>query len=234
MLKGVAMQYTNGKDIGDILLEAGLISDKKLQYIKENNCGEDGKIEKILLSEGVINYKEHLGIMASKMGVEFVDLENIRVNKEAVTVINSEIAVKYKVFPFDIKDRLLFLAMENPDDIFLIDEIKVFTQMEIKPFYADSRLIGRAIKYFYFNDASSEFSAAAENRHTYNPDTAITGKTDNPLRVNEVTGVSNNNTGSIDDFIGLIIKKSLTMDNITDISIDPMNRTLKVNLTIKY
>jgi type IV pilus assembly protein PilB len=157
------MQGLERKKTEDILIEAGLLSSEKLKEMKEVEQITGERLEKILLSEDVINYKEILTTRAGKMGVDFVDLENICVDKNAISIIKSQIAVNYGVLPFDIKNNLLYLAMQNPDDIFLIDEIKVFAQMEIKPFLSDSRLLGKAVRYFY-NDGNAKSGDSQDNR----------------------------------------------------------------------
>jgi len=150
------MDDKNGKNIEDILVDAGLLTTENLEKIKHIQSSTGQKIEKLLLADDSIgsnvNNKEKMQIAARKMGVDFVDLENIPVNRNAISKVNPEIAKKYFVFPFDISNNMLHLAMQNPDDIFLIDEIKIFTQMEIRPFLADGRMINKAIDYFYNDD----------------------------------------------------------------------------------
>lgn len=148
------MDSNNDKNLEDILVDAGLLTNENLEKIKHIQSSTGQKIEKLLLSEEVGTTgenKEKMQINANRMGVDFVDLENIPVNQNAISKVKPDVAKKYFVFPFDISNNMLHLAMQNPDDIFLIDEIKMFTEMEIKPFLADGRMINKAIDYFYNN-----------------------------------------------------------------------------------
>lgn len=137
------------KKLEDILVDAGFLTNERLEEIKKIQSKTGQKIEKLLLSEDSPNSKEKMQETARRMGVDYVNLETVPVNRNAITKLSAEVARKYHVFPFDISNNLLYLAMQNPDDIFLIDEIKIFTQMEIKPFFADKRMIGKALDYFY-------------------------------------------------------------------------------------
>jgi len=148
------MNDNNDKRLEDILVDAGLLTNERLEEIRGAQAKTGQNIQELLLSEEPANNKEKMHAKARRMGVEYVDLETIPVNRNAILKVSSEVAKKYFVFPFDVSNNLLHLAMENPDDIFLIDEIKIFTQMEIKPFLADGRMISKAIDYFY-NNASS-------------------------------------------------------------------------------
>lgn len=225
------MQNKGENSIEDILLKAGLISYDKLKSIKDY-ASESGKdIERILLEEGVTNYKEILKFKAKKINVDFVDLENITVDKDAIRTLSPEIAKKYMVFPFKIQDNLLFLAMQNPDDIFQIDEIKVFTQMEIKPFLADSRLINRAVNYFYINTGKDEVDKTDK---TFKDKNEVNNKHTLSEYKEVSSSISLSKQVSVKDFIDSTIKKSLIPENITNIAIDTDKRNITVTLNIKY
>jgi type IV pilus assembly protein PilB len=143
------MQNLKSSNIEKILKEAGLINDEKLKEFSSIQASTGENAEKLILSGEFINRKELLNNMAKKMSVELIDLENITVNKNAINYLKDEVVKKYNVFPFDFRNNYLYVAMQNPDDIFIIDEIKVFAQVEIKPFLADKKLISDAISYFY-------------------------------------------------------------------------------------
>lgn len=133
----------------DILLDAGLINSNQINKPKATHEPRIDGIEKTMVNDTIDNYKQTMMQAARKKGVDFIDLENIKINKEAVLKLNPQISRKYFVFPFDIKDRYLCIAMDNPDDVFAIDELRILAQMDIKPYYADKRMIAKAITYFY-------------------------------------------------------------------------------------
>jgi len=157
----------------------------------------------------VTEHKEMLKLTAKKMGVEYVDLENTCVNKNAILAIEARIAQKYTVFPFEIRNNLLYVAMQSPDEIFLIDEIKFFTKMELKPFLADRRLIEAAINFYYKMEESDEEV------------NLLTEELINEVDIEDILAahkVSENNI-NMDNLIESIIKKHLKYDNITTIQI---------------
>lgn len=142
------MQGFKDREVQEILREAGIIEDESLCTAEVEEYNNEDSLMEPKLIEHIPNPAESLKEQAERMGVEYVDLESIAVNKDAINVISFDVANNYHVFPFDI-NNMLHLAMQNPDDIFVIDEIKVYAQMEIKPYLADSKLIENAIEYFY-------------------------------------------------------------------------------------
>lgn len=242
------MPNPKAEKVEDILIEAGLINDEQLKNAQDIHLLTGENIEKILLSEGMNNYKETLIPLAAKMGVEYVDLENIKVNKEAISKISPQIAQRYFIFPFDIKNNMLFVAMRNPDDIFVLDEIKVFAQTEIKPYLADSRLITKALDYFYKIDTVKESikNNNIKNDNTKNDNTknlsAIDEKGKPTVNVNAAankmygkdveTNITHDpSSNELEYTIKSIILKAIKLD-ASDIHIDSFLKQLRVRYRV--
>ncbi len=207
----------------NILVEAGLVSQEQVQKAKDIHAHTGEKLEKLILNEGMENYKQTMVSLAQKMGLEFIELENVKVNKEAVAKLSPEVAKKYSVFPFDLKDNILSLAMNNPDDIFVIDEIKVFSQTEIKPFLGDKRLINEALKYFYKLDEDAAPAQVDTKPAAGTQGAAVQG--------GAKQSASDANFNDIDNFIRSMILKAIKLD-ATDIHIDTLNGGLRIRYRI--
>ncbi len=189
--------------------------------------------------------------LARSMNVEYVDLNRISVNKRAVPALTADVALKYKVFPFDMDENYLYLAMTNPDDIFTIDEIKVFTQKEIKPFLADESLIEKAICTYYRQREQDirKADVAAQPRQTSAEtygvkekrkpeEDAIKEKSPQEERINhedirktEIFAAGDMDTESM---IKKIILSGLKIENVVDVHIDTLNRNIIVTLSLYY
>lgn len=143
------MAESNGRKIEDLLFESGLLNIDEIKRIKDRLSSTGERTYDVLISEGYGSNAQIMTLIAHEMGVEYADLEYSSINMNAISALSRDIAKRYCVFPFDVEHNLLFLAMQNPDDIFMIDEIKVFAQMEIKPFLAEKSKIIRAIEHYY-------------------------------------------------------------------------------------
>lgn len=232
--KGETMQELNEKEIDSILVEAGLINEQLLNRARmiQEKTGE--KIEKILLSDDIIDYKAVLKQKAESMGVDFIDLENVPVNNDAVSRVGSDVVERYFVFPFDVRNNFLLLAMRNPDDLFIIDEIKMYTQMEIKPYLADSRLIAKAIEYFY--GISMEFVDESEKNN--GKGVCKTNENTGKEKLKTNIGMDNSENTDISGMVNALVSKfspeSLKNAKITDIHIDTVNKKVLCTLVLDY
>jgi hypothetical protein len=95
------------------------------------------------------------GIIPVNMGIDcndinnlLIEIQNTTVNIDALNKIDKEIAVKYLLLPFDIKDNTLYVvAQYTSKDV--LDEIEKGTGMKIKRFITSWHYLLRAIDYFY-------------------------------------------------------------------------------------
>ncbi|MCX7842762.1 MAG: ATPase, T2SS/T4P/T4SS family [Clostridia bacterium] len=220
------MQGIKDNRIEDLFYEAGLINELQMKKLQDLN-GDIDKIEALLIDDGLSNYKGMLESLAQRMGVDFVDLDNTKVNKAAVSKLTSDIAKSYFVFPFEYKDNYLYLAMKNPDDIFVIDEIKVFAQTEIKPFLADSRLIEKALKYFYKIDFQAGYAQDSK------PSLAAgEAKGSRPLaRRYSRDGGEDTNASDTESFIRAVLLKALRL-GASDIHADTADNMLRIRYRV--
>ncbi len=86
---------------------------------------------------------------ASYEQFEQIDLSDYKIDPNALMLISEEEARKKKVIPLAIRDNTLLVAMADPHDIFLIDNLRISTGYEIEPYQASEESIMEAISQHY-------------------------------------------------------------------------------------
>lgn len=92
------------------------------------------KVEDELLESGVVDEMEILAFKAKALNIEIVNLEEIRIEPETATLITQEYALEHGVFAIEKKGRELSVAMIDPKDIKIREELRVITGLVITPF----------------------------------------------------------------------------------------------------
>jgi type IV pilus assembly protein PilB len=87
---------------------------------------------------------------------ELLNFNTVEVNQIAVRLISKDFAWEYHIMPFDIKDDMVHIAMEHPEDIELIECIKLITKKEIVSYRASVEQILLAIKTYYEKDIENK------------------------------------------------------------------------------
>ncbi|MFB0559401.1 MAG: GspE/PulE family protein [Dehalococcoidales bacterium] len=137
------------KDLGEMLVEAKMITEEKLRHVKELQTKNSDKIERILLQERLITPQQLAFFTSLQLRVPFVNLKKEGVRPSAVVLVPEPIARKYGVIPVDVTDGTLIVAMEDPRDIEALEELAALTRKRIEPVLSTSQDIQEMIDLNY-------------------------------------------------------------------------------------
>jgi CheY-like chemotaxis protein len=141
---------TNKKRFGEILVEAGVISEVALHQALDRQQITGWRLGKILEAMGVIAEKDIAVALSKQYG--FRSAKNFVAHTfppELLDLINAKLIKKAQVFPLKREGSSLYLAMVNPLDIPLIDEVAAATRLHIIPVVTTSTEIAAAIRRHY-------------------------------------------------------------------------------------
>lgn len=133
------------KDIGELLIDGGFITDRQLQKAKDKVGASNEPLQKILVSMGYVSEKDITEVIGQQMGVDFVDLENMELDADMARSIPEHLAQRYKVIPVGQKGNRLTLAMVDPLNVIAIDDIRLITGFDIEPVIATEEAIEKTI-----------------------------------------------------------------------------------------
>jgi general secretion pathway protein E len=85
----------------------------------------------------------------ARAGPPLIDLKKYRVQPEALRLIPEEMARKYDVIPLRIEGGSLVVAMNEPENLYTIDEIQARTRMQVRPLRAALMDVRGAINLHY-------------------------------------------------------------------------------------
>jgi type IV pilus assembly protein PilB len=98
---------------------------------------------------GYIKEDELLSFLSAQYRVPSVKLSKIEINPATIKLIPSSISKKYFIIPVTRVGPKLTLAMADPSNIIVIDEIKFMTGFNVEPVVASETEIVDAIKKYY-------------------------------------------------------------------------------------
>ncbi len=142
--------------IGQILLNRNIITKEQLEEALgiQKNTGE--KLGEILIKKGHISDETLMELISFQRGFEAVDLNKIqdKIDPSVANLISKDFAFKRKVFPFNLSDSTLCVAMTDPRDINAIDEIRLLTGYNVKPYICTKQNIENIIRLYTSDDYS--------------------------------------------------------------------------------
>jgi len=143
------------KRLGDLLIEAGLISPEQLEQAITEQRRSGRLLGATLVHMGIISERELLEHLQHQLGLPLVDLARISVDEQAVQRVHEDVSRKYNALPIEIEGRsTLIVAMSDPLNVSALEDLRFHSGMFIKPVLAPAAEIHEAIARFYHMDSS--------------------------------------------------------------------------------
>jgi len=135
--------------IGDQLVHEQLISRDQLQKALDDARANGNRIGFSLVKLGFLGESDLVRALARQHRVPAVDLERVRLDPRILKLIPSEFAVKHQVLPLRRVGRTLTVAMSNPTDLGVIDDLKFLTRLDIEPVIAGDFTLKKIVEREY-------------------------------------------------------------------------------------
>jgi type IV pilus assembly protein PilB len=155
--------------IGDQLVREGLISAEQLQRSLDDARVNGNRVGFSLVKLGFLNEQDLVRALARQHRVPAVDLERVKLDPKILRLIPTEIAMKHQVLPLRRVGRTLTVAMSNPTDLGVIDDLKFITRLDIEPVIAGDFTLKKTIDKEYegqderIGDLLKQIEAQAED-----------------------------------------------------------------------
>ncbi|HXV21855.1 MAG TPA: response regulator [Desulfuromonadales bacterium] len=138
------------KRIGELLVEAGAITEATVQAALERQKGTSKRLGIVLEEMGAISEKDIAAALSRQFGYKLVrDFAKFAFPAELLALVDAEQALKSMIFPLKQEDKTLYLAMMNPLDMDTIDNVAFRTGLRIVPCVTTAADIQEAVNRHY-------------------------------------------------------------------------------------
>lgn len=207
------------KRLGDLLLEVEMITTNQLESAIEVQKKTGEKLGTILTKLGYVNEDDIIQVLEFQLGIPHVKLEKYNIDKSAYLAIPESIARRYGLIPIKKDKGTLTVAMSDPLNVFAIDDLNIYSGMEIQPVIASFDDISRAIDKYY--SAQKAMKAVEEFKKEQVSTIKINSDTAEEQNIEEI-----NNAPAV-KVINSIIEQAVR-SRASDIHIEPFEEYIKI------
>ena len=141
-----------------LIREQGLIDDLQYEEVASEFSRNATPIIQILQDIGVMKLDDILHVIANSLGTEVVSLKDREISADVLKCIPAKVAQMYKCLPVALNNGTLQVAMAEPLDPTVADEVQFAAKRDVQFVVADPGDIGRAIERFYGQEESESFA----------------------------------------------------------------------------
>lgn len=133
----------------DLIRARSLLDDLQLEEVMQEHTRSGKTIPEVLQDFGFLDYETQLQLIAESIGTEVVELGSRELTPELLATIPGDAARMYRCIPVAMYDNCLQVAMADPLDPTVADQLSFITHKDIVPMVADPRDVEKAINRFY-------------------------------------------------------------------------------------
>lgn len=137
------------KRIGEILVQAGVLDGEGLKTALVEQRRWGGPLGRILIDMKLIKEEALVSALSQQLNFPTVDLDKIDVPADVIALVSGELTAQHRMMPFKRTGKFLDVAMSEPTNLGIIDELRIRTQLNVRPYLAGPKMIERAITRFY-------------------------------------------------------------------------------------
>lgn len=144
-----SMKRIISKQLGELLLERGIISEAQLEKAVKMQREKGGLIGHIFVMLGFAKEEEIAQALTVQYGFPYLPLDCYDISAEAIVLIPENVALQYNLVAIDKIGDLLTIAMSNPLNYQAIEDIEMLTKCKVQVFVSTMTDITNAIKKSY-------------------------------------------------------------------------------------
>ncbi|MCK9603930.1 MAG: Flp pilus assembly complex ATPase component TadA [Candidatus Omnitrophica bacterium] len=214
--------------LGELLIKEGLINAAQLEKAIVLQRQEGIRLGEALIKLGFIKEEQMVAILGKQLNIPYFSLGTGMLKPAAdqglQNLISQDFALKNSVLPLSRTLRSLTVAMSDPLDLILIDNLKKLTGCEINPVIATRSDIGKTIEEFYGRSKMLE-TAVEESYNISTGETAAVeaGLMDEELSLDKL--IARAEEAPVVKLVDLIIRQAIN-ERASDIHLEPFKEKI--------
>ena len=139
--------------VGEILVQAGIIDELQLASALGEQTRWGRRLGLTLIKLGMVQEGQLVRALAKQFDLPVASLSGKKIAPEVIALVPARVASEHSVVPLFVKKEghreQLFLGMEEPSDLGILDDLAFRTGMVIRPVMVGPTEIGEAIDRYY-------------------------------------------------------------------------------------
>ncbi|MBU1122528.1 MAG: Flp pilus assembly complex ATPase component TadA [Candidatus Omnitrophica bacterium] len=215
------------KKFTDYIIEKNLLSKEELDKALSIQKVKGLSLVELLVKLGYVSEQQIVTVLSGFLSIPPIRILNLNIPVEVINYIPEKVAQKYKVLPIGKMGSTITIAMADPLDVLIIDDLRKITKCEVNPVIALLSEIEKAISSYYTRGAKESLEDIVKGSA---PESLEVIKSEE-AEISEAEIVRFLEDAPIVKFTGYIFKKGVG-ELASDILIEPLESISRVRFRI--
>ncbi len=203
------------------LRDNGIIDEVQLSDLRDEQSRSGKSIEEVVANSGVIRLTDLYQMIAQAMGTEVVDVTTMEFPPDLLSLVPPQTARLQGVLPLDFDGNVLRVAVVNPLDPNVVDNLRFATQKDIAIYVAPAAQIQTMIERFYGSEISDMEDVLA----------SLTGDAVGKVGTGDVVDIESASSAPIVKYVNTVLAQAIQA-RASDIHFEPFENEFKIRYRV--
>jgi type IV pilus assembly protein PilB len=203
------------------LRDNGIIDETQMADLQDEQSRSGKAIEEIVANSGVIRLTDLYQMIATALGTEVVDVTTMEFPADLLSMVPPQTARLQGVLPLDFDGTILRVAVSNPLDPNVIDNLRFATQKDVVIYVAPAAQIQTMIERFYGSEVSDMESVLQ----------SLAGDAVAKVETNDVVDIEGASSAPIVKYVNTVLAQAIQA-RASDIHFEPFETEFKIRYRV--
>ena len=135
--------------LAEVLVGAGVITREQVETVSSSRKNDLEKLDETLVRLGLAREEDIFSALARHLGLEYIPEIDRDIDPALLAQLPSEFAMRHQVLPLREEDHTLVVAMADPFDVTVLDDLRLLTSRDVRAVVSNRRKIVEVIEQSY-------------------------------------------------------------------------------------
>jgi len=152
------------RSFGQVLIDLGYIDEEQYDLLKEEQLQRPGELlGQIAISLNMLTEDQIAQALAEQLDLQVVAVSDLTIPPEVLAHITEPMAQLYRVIPLSFRNDTLTVAMSDPQNLSVLDELRNFLGYQIRSVVTTPREIDAALERYYATNEGESVESIIES-----------------------------------------------------------------------
>jgi type IV pilus assembly protein PilB len=214
--------------IGQILVDLGYISDEQLELLIEEQEQRPGQLlGQVAMDMGLINDDQLAQALGEQMSLRTVALGDLTITPETLAKVTEPMAQMYRIVPVEFDDNTLTVAMCDPQNLSVQDELRTFLGYNIRVVVATEPAVLAALDRYYGENTESVESIVSDMENDKDLAAAVAAAEGNVVDLASVEAMAD--SAPVRKLLNMVLLLAIK-DHASDLHFEPFEDEFRIRI----
>jgi type IV pilus assembly protein PilB len=215
--------------IGQVLVDMGFITDEQQELLVDEQHQHPGQLlGKVAIDMGLVNDDQLAQALAEQLSLHAVTLTDVHITKDVLAMVTAPMAQMYRVIPIEFDGETLTVAMCDPQNLHVQDELRTFLGYNIKVVVATEPAMNSSLERYYGESTESVESIVSSLEDDEELAAAAAGiSMDGPINLDDVTALAD--SAPVRKLLNMVLLMAIR-EHASDLHFEPFEDEFRIRI----